>query len=139
PLNMILASFYLADRFHLNTTAGFTPIHTFIAWSTLIISILGILLFFIPAYRAIRVGATFATVLPLLSIIPLTFIAISCIFHPTVVNLGELSGFPDVVGSSFFAPIGDFNWLQVYIAYGFLLPGNVIAMEAAACYIGECA
>ena len=25
PLNMFLASFYLADRFHLNTTAGFTP------------------------------------------------------------------------------------------------------------------
>ena len=63
PLNMILASFYLADRFHLNTTAGFTPIHTFIAWSTLIISIVGILLFFIPAYRGIRFGATFATVL----------------------------------------------------------------------------
>ena len=49
PLNMILASFYLADRFHLNTTAGFTPIHTFIAWSTLIISVIGILLIFIPA------------------------------------------------------------------------------------------
>ena len=41
PLNMILASFYLADRFHLNTTAGFTPINTFIAWSTLIIAIAG--------------------------------------------------------------------------------------------------
>ena len=41
PLNMILASFYLADRFHLNTTAGFTPIHTFIAWSTLIIAVAG--------------------------------------------------------------------------------------------------
>ncbi len=41
PLNMILASFYLADRFHLDTTAGFTPIHTFIAWSTLIISVAG--------------------------------------------------------------------------------------------------
>src|SRR3989442_6210095 len=34
PLNMILASFYLADRFNLNTTAGFTPVHTFIALST---------------------------------------------------------------------------------------------------------
>ena len=28
PLNMILASFYLADRFHLNTTSGFTPMGT---------------------------------------------------------------------------------------------------------------
>src|SRR2546429_2806713 len=27
PLNMILASFYPADRVHLNTFAGFTPIH----------------------------------------------------------------------------------------------------------------
>ena len=94
PLNMILASFYLADRFHLNTTAGFTPIHTFIAWSTLIISIFGLLLFFIPAYRGIRFGANFATVLALLSMIPLTFIAIAWIFHPSVVNLGELSGSP---------------------------------------------
>src|SRR5467141_4335455 len=40
PLNMILASFYLADRFNLNTTSGFTPISTFIAWSTLVISVI---------------------------------------------------------------------------------------------------
>src|SRR5919205_1930558 len=61
PLNMILASFYLADRFHLNTSSGFTPIHTFISYSTLWISIVGILLFFIPAYLGIRFGTTFAT------------------------------------------------------------------------------
>src|SRR5262249_17326398 len=139
PLNFILASVYLADRFHLNTTAGFTPIHTFIAWSTLIISVLGLLLFFIPAYRGIRFGANFATVLALLSMIPLTFIAIAWIFHPSVVNLGELSGFPRVDGSSFFSDMSGFSWWKVYIAYGFLLTWNVIAMEAAACYIGECA
>src|SRR6201988_1938144 len=136
---MILASFYLADRFGINTTAGFTPIHTFIAWSTLVISVIGILLFFIPAYRGIRFGATFATILALLSMIPLTFIAVAWIFNPSVVNMSELAGFHHVDGSSFFSGIGDFNWLQVYIAYGFLLTWNVIAMEAAACYIGECA
>jgi len=139
PLNMILASFYLADRFHLNTTVGFTPINTFIAWSTLIIAVLGILLFFIPAYRGIRFGATFATVLALLSMIPLTFIAIAWIFNPSVVNLGELAGFPRVDGSSYFSDMAGFKWWQVYIAFGFLLTWNVIAMEAAACYIGECA
>ena len=139
PLNMILASFYLADRFGINTTAGFTPIHTAIAYSTLVISVLGILLFFIPAYRGIRFGATFATVLALLSMIPLTFIAIAWIFNPSVVNFGELAGFRHLDGSSFFAPMSGYNWLQVYIAYGFLLTWNVIAMEAAACYIGECA
>src|ERR1700686_4846044 len=76
PLNMILASFSLADRFGLNPTAGFRPIHTFIAWSTLIISVTGILLVFIPAYRGIRFGAGFATVLALLSLLPLTLFAV---------------------------------------------------------------
>jgi amino acid transporter len=50
PLNMILASLYLADRFGLDTESGFTPINTPIAWWTLGISIVGILLFFIPAF-----------------------------------------------------------------------------------------
>src|SRR5437660_2063082 len=138
PLNMILASFYLADRFHLNTTSGFTPIHTFIAWSTIGISIVGILLFFIPAYLGIRFGTVFATTLALLSMIPLTFIAIALIFHPSVVHWGQLSGFHQLDGTSFFSGLGGHGWLTVYIAYSFLLTWNVIAMEAAACYIGEC-
>src|ERR1700675_1675655 len=44
----ILAPFYILDRFKLST-AGFTPIHTPIAWWTLGISIVGIILLFIPA------------------------------------------------------------------------------------------
>src|SRR3954466_8591717 len=138
PLNMILASFYIADRFHLNTTSGFTPIHTFIAWSTIGISVVGILLFFIPAYLGIRFGTAFATVLALLSMIPLTFIAVAWIFHPSVAHWGQLSGFHHLDGTSFFSGLGGHGWLTVYIAYSFLLTWNVIAMEAAACYIGEC-
>jgi amino acid transporter len=137
PLNMILASFYLADRFNLNTTSGFTPIHTFIAWSTVIIAIIGIVLFFIPAYLGIRFGTAFATILAMLSMIPLTFIAVSWIFHPSVADFGELSGFTQLDGSSFFSGLDGYGWLTVYIAYSFLLTWNVIAMEAAACYIGE--
>ena len=38
--------------------------------------------------------------------IPLTFIAVAWIFNPSVVNFGELSGFPHVDGSSFFSDIG---------------------------------
>src|SRR5579872_3419059 len=138
PLNMILASFYLADRFHLNVTSGFTPIHTFIAWSTLAISIVGILLFFIPAYLGIRFGTVFATALALLSMIPLTFIAVAWIFRPSIVSWHELSGFHQLDGTGFFSSLGGHGWLTVYIAYSFLLTWNVIAMEAAACYIGEC-
>src|SRR5258707_5271714 len=135
---MILASFYLADRFLLNSTSGFTPIHTFIAWWTVGISIVGILLFFIPAYLGIRFGTAFATVLAVLSMIPLTFIAIAWIFHPSVAHWGQLSGFHHLDGTSFFSSLGGHGWLTVYIAYSFLLTWNVIAMEAAACYIGEC-
>src|SRR5206468_3114754 len=50
----------------------------------------------------------------------------------------QLSGFHHLDGSSFFSGLGGHGWLTVYIAYSFLLTWNVIAMEAAACYIGEC-
>ena len=145
PLNMILASFYLADRFHLNTTSGFKPTSifgvsnpTFIAYWTLAIAFVGIILFFIPAYLGIRFGTVFATVLAFLSMIPLTFIAIAWIFHPSVAHWGQLSGFHQIDGTGFFSSLSGHGWLTVYIAYSFLLTWNVIAMEAAACYIGEC-
>ena len=137
PLNMILASFYIVDRFKLST-AGFTPIHTQIAWWTLGISIVGIILLFIPSYRGLRFGTVFATVLALLSMIPLTFLAIAWIFHPSVVDFGQLFHFRHTDGSGFFASQFHHNWLTLYIAFSFLLTWNVIAMEAAACYIGEC-
>ena len=71
--------------------------------------------------------------------IPLTFIAVAWIFHPSVVDWGQLSGLPPARrhrASS--RGLGGHGWLTVYIAYSFLLTWNVIAMEAAACYIGEC-
>src|SRR5579862_8182452 len=136
PLNMILASFYIVDRFHLST-AGFTPIHTPIAWWTLGISVGGILLLFIPSYRGLRFGTVFATVLAFLSMIPLTFLAIAWIFHPSVVDFGQLFHFRHTDGTGFFANQFHHGWLTLSIAFSFLLTWNVIAMEAAACYIGE--
>ena len=138
PLNMILASFYIADKFNLNTTSGITPIHTFIAYWTIGISIVGILLVFIPAWFGIRLGAMFATVLGLLSMIPLTLLAVMPIFKPSKADWGQLSGFHQLDGTGFFTNFQGHGWLTIYIAYGFLLTWNVIAMEAAACYIGEC-
>jgi amino acid transporter len=135
---MILASYYIASLFGLDLTAGFTPIHTFIAWWTLGIAIAGILLVFIPAWLGIRLGAMFATVLGLISMIPLTFLAIAPIFAPSKADWGQLSGFKHLDGSSFFAAQLGHNWLTINLAFAFLLTWNVIAMEAAACYIGEC-
>ena len=56
PLNMILASLYIADRFHLST-AGFSPLGTTITWWTLGISIVGLIVLSIPAVRGLRFGA----------------------------------------------------------------------------------
>ena len=136
PLNMILASFYIVDRFGL-PTAGFTPIHTPIAWWTLAISVVGILLLFIPALLGLRFGTVFATTLALLSMIPLTFLAIAWIFHPSVAHFGQLFPFRHLNGSGFFSSVFHHNWLTISVAFSFLLTWNVIAMEAAACYIGE--
>jgi amino acid transporter len=138
PLNMILASFYVADRFGLDTRAGFTPIHTPIAWWTLGISIAGMLAFFVPAWLGVRFGARFAGVLAVLSMVPLTFVAVAWMFFPGQVHLGELAGFHHLDGSSFFADLDGHGWFAVSAGYAFLLSWNVIAMEAAACYIGEC-
>src|SRR4051794_3201156 len=137
PLNMILASFYISEKFNLSTN-GFTPIHTPISYWTVVISIIGILLVFVPAWYGIRLGAMFATVLGLLSMIPLTLLAILPLFKPSSRDFGNLSGFHQVDGSGFFTNALGHNWLVIYIAFSFLLTWNVIAMEAAACYIGEC-
>ena len=116
PLNMILASFYIADRFGLDTTSGFTPIDTFIAWWTLGIAVVGILLFFIPAYLGIRIGAGFATVLGLLSMIPLTFLAVAWIFSG-LADWGQLSGFHQLDGTGFFTAPRRPHWFTLYIGY----------------------
>jgi amino acid transporter len=136
PLNLILASYYIVSLFGLSS-AGFTPLDTPIAWWTLGISVGGLLLLFIPAYLGLRFGTVFATALAILSMIPLTFLAISWIFHPSVVHFGQLVPFRHVDGSGFFSSQFHHGWLTLYIAFSFLLTWNVIAMEAAACYIGE--
>src|SRR6202022_3123096 len=104
---------------------------------TVVISVVGILLLFIPAPLGLRFGTVFATTLALLSMIPLTFLAISWIFNPSVVDFSQLSHFRHTDGSGFFASQFHHGWLTLYLAFSFLLTWNVIAMEAAACYIGE--
>src|SRR3954447_10249487 len=52
--------------------------------------------------------------------------------------MGNLSGFKQLDGTSFFSGLDGHGWFALYMGYSFLLTWNVIAMEAAACYIGEC-
>ncbi|MGZ4274503.1 MAG: amino acid permease, partial [Solirubrobacteraceae bacterium] len=136
PLNMILASFYIAERLNL-TSGSLTVFDTPISYWTLAISIVGLILLAIPAIRGMRFGANFATTLAILSMIPLTFLAIAWIFNPSVVHFDQLFHLKRPNGSGFLDPLFGHGWLTLYIAFSFLLTWNVIAMEAAACYSGE--
>jgi len=136
PLNMILASFYIAFQLKLNTTSDSrrstpsspvdggdlrrrdpAPVHPRIPRSSL---------------RHVLRDGTGAVVDD-----PLTFLAISWIFHPAVAHFSQLSSFAAPDGAGFFSNHFGHGWFTIYIAFAFLLTWNVIAMEAAACYIGE--
>lgn len=138
PLNLILASFYISDRLGLDSTSGITPVSTFISWWTLGITVIGLLLLAIPAYLGIRFGAAMATILALLSMIPLTFLSVGFIFNFKAADWSELRGFPQLDGTGFFSSIDGHPWWLIYLAFAFPLLWTVIAYEAAACYIGEC-
>jgi amino acid transporter len=138
PLNMILASFYLVQLFHL-PTSGFTILGTQIAWWTLGIAMFGIVALFIPAYKGMRYSQNFGVTLAALSMIPMTFLAILWVFNPSVAHFGDLFSFRYPTGQGFFTShLFGHSWLVVGIAWSFLITWNVIAMEAAACYLSEC-
>ena len=146
PLNLILAAALLVGKLNLSQD-GFTPIDNKISYWAVAISLLGLFIILAVALRGVRLGAMFATVLGLLSMVPLTFLALAPFFHPAAVDWTELSGFHRLNGDSFFsthtivengAAVSSTGWSTLYLAYAFLLTWNVIAMEAAACYIGEC-
>src|SRR6201992_3928086 len=68
PLNMILASLYIADRFNL-TSGTLTVFSTPISYWTLGISVVGLIILAVPAIRGLRFGTMFATTLAILSLI----------------------------------------------------------------------
>ena len=88
---------------------------------------------FIVSYLGIRFGTAAATVLGLLSMIPLTLIAIVPFFtgDVTAATSGRRTS---PTGPAFFSGTAFFLFLQFSALYTW----NAIAMEAAACYIGEC-
>src|SRR5947199_4929407 len=70
--------------------------------------------------------------------LPMTSLAIARISHPAPARAGQVFHFHQIDGSGLFSSAFGHGWLTIYIAFAFLLTWNVIAMEAAACYIGEC-
>jgi amino acid transporter len=135
-VNNILIGGILATLFNINIshTIKFMPGAVPVPIFTLIIATVICVLLFIPSYLGIRLGTMFATILALLSMIPLTFLAISPIFHPSVFHVTNIWPLTTPGGHTL---ASGHTWL-IFVEYTALLTWNVIAMEAAACYIGEC-
>lgn len=136
-VNMILTAAYVPVLF------GFTPsgfwaktIKLFsvdVSYFTLIVGAALSLLLLLISNRGIRFGTEAATVLGVLSMIPLTLIAVLPFLTGNVRGSNIWPpNLPD--GTAFFAGHSFFLFLQFSALYTW----NVIAMEAAACYIGEC-
>ncbi|HET7870367.1 MAG TPA: APC family permease [Actinomycetota bacterium] len=103
-----------------------------VSYFTLIVGAAISIALFVPAFLGIRIGTVFATILGLLSMIPLTILAVAPFFTGDF-HSGNLQDFTIPGGGSFFSGHAWFLFIQ----FSALLTWNVIAMEAAACYIGE--
>jgi amino acid transporter len=133
PINMLLAAGYIAVLFHVPLGPTLSPLGTTgtpVSIGVLIITFVGLLGLFIPCYLGIRLGARFATILGVTSMVPLTLLIILPIFKPSSFHWSNISGFhfADPATASF----------TFFMAWIFVISWNAIAMEAAACYIGEC-
>jgi amino acid transporter len=130
PLNMILASKYIAELWKIPLGREFTPIGAPINLNVLILSIIGLLILFVPCYLGIRLGAGFATVLGIVSMVPLTLLIFIPFLHPSTLHWSNVAGFHLADPSA-----GTFAY---FISWIFIMTYSVLATEAAACYIGEC-
>jgi amino acid transporter len=134
PINVILTASYLAVLFKFSPGHLISPVGSTwgspIGVTVMLICFALLLAIFIPAYLGIRLGAAFATVLGVLSMLPITVMIFLPFFKPSVIHWGNVAGFH--------APPGVHVSLTFLAAWTFPILWNVIAMEAAACYVGEC-
>ena len=133
PINVILASAYIIALFGIPNGSSVNLLGSYgspVTVATLAISIALLLLMFIPSWLGIRLGAGFATLLGVIAMVPLTVLIFLPLFKPGSFDLANVTGFhlPSGVTGS---PAFYFGWM-------FPITWNVIAMEAAACYVGEC-
>lgn len=135
-VNNILIGGILATLFNINVThtIKFMPGAVAVPVFTLVIGTIICILLFVPSYLGIRFGTGFATFLGVASIIPLTFIAISPVFHTSAFHATNVWPLSSPGQHAFFSM---HTW-ALLLEFTALLTWNVIAMEAAACYLGEC-
>ena len=137
PINAFLASLYIVDLFNIDFGGDFGPISSkfgsVVPVDVFVVGVILLLVMFVPCWLGIRLGATFATVLGVLTIIPLVLLCVLPFFKP-----GSLNGFDNLTLSLSSSPAGTKGSWQLILGWSFIYTWTVLAMEAAACYIGEC-
>jgi amino acid transporter len=133
PINMILAAHYIAELFHVPLGRAVDPLGslgTAEGIGVLAITMIGLVVLFVPCYLGIRLGAGFATLLGVVSMVPLTLLVLLPILKPSTFHWANVAGLhyadPKTSGFTFFL-----GWL-------FVISWNGIGVEAAACYVAEC-
>jgi amino acid transporter len=137
-VNMILTGSYLPALLGIELTGFWAKEITLfdaslpVTYFTIIVGAVLSILLLIISNRGIRFGTGAATVLGILSMIPLTIIAVAPFLTGDVhtaniwpANLPDGTGF--FTGSAFY----------LFLQFSALYTWNAIAMEAAGCYIGE--
>jgi amino acid transporter len=133
-VNNLLIGSYLQTLFNIPTGPTITaPGGVGVTLSSLLIGAALTAALFVPSYLGIRFGTGFATILGVASMIPLTILAILPFFNPSTIHLSNVFPFNTPDGQGLFSGHG----IALSIQYWALLTWNVIAMEAAACYIAE--
>jgi amino acid transporter len=133
PINMILASAYITQLVGIPKGRSFLPFGSIgspVTLSVLIISFAAITAMYVPAYFGIKLGAGFATFMGIVSMAPLTVLILLPFFRPSSMHFSNLAGFH--------FPSGTVASPTLILAWVFVMTWSVLAMEAAACYIGEC-
>ena len=131
PINMILAASYIAVLFHIPLGRNVDPIGSIgtpVPFGVLIITLVGLLILFIPCYYGIRLGTGFATVLGVTAMVPLTLLVLLPIFKPSTFHWSYVAGFHYADPKSSFAFL--FAWL-------FVISWNGIGVESASAYVAE--
>ena len=133
PINMILAAAYIAALFHVPLGATVDPLGSLgtpEGIGVLAITMVGLVILFIPCYLGIRLGAGFAALFGVISMVPLTLLILLPAFKPSTFHWSNVTGFhfadPKTSGVAFVL-----SWL-------FVISWNGIGVEAAACYVAEC-
>jgi amino acid transporter len=133
PINMILAASYITVLFHVPLGGTVDPLGSLgspEAIGVLAVTLLGLVALFIPCYLGIRLGTGFATLLGIVSMVPITLLIILPIFKPSTFHWSNVAGFH--FANSKTASI------SFLLAWLFIISWNGIGVEAAACYVAEC-